>query len=497
MQHEVSEGRERQKLGKLCCFLGGRVGRWQLKNRWWYRFFTAKGIDGFTLYWPLVKLADRRVPSLFLGASLFWGTIQASTTISLSRATAVLGQRYVNLALKQSHYVNQKTTKPSSMTTSFEQLKQITDDKGVEAGLDFLEQHVRRDKDFARLFEVLKMRVRHGMGLPILYSRTRDSLSEADQRQLEDGLLAACREVGTLFLKQGDLAHGWNYLQPVGDRELNEKLIRGLKVDDQNSDDVIEVAVSQGAAPAYGFQLLLQRYGTCDAITTFDQVAHGLTLDVQREMAATLVCHLYDELVGNLINLVTELKPISGEMPSLNSILESGKLAPESACVIDATHLSSVVRISRILQDPELIQRACELSRFGDSLADDLKYPGEVPFEDVYPDHLFYYSAILGQDVDAGLDHFRKKIDQHGAQQYGGMVIETYVELLARVGRNDDAIDVLTEQLLGRYPAMGIAPEAHELAETAKQKQKLLEHFQGASDLLGFGQTLWHKHQDE
>ena len=144
------------------------------------------------------------------------------------------------------------------MTTPFEQLQQITDDKGVDAGLDFLEQHVRRSKDYAQLFEVLKMRVRHRMGLPVLYSRTRDNLSESDQRSLENGLLAACREVGTLFFRQGDLVRGWHYLQPVGDRDLNEKLIRGVKIDEHNSDDLIEIAVSQGAAPGYGFRVLLQ-----------------------------------------------------------------------------------------------------------------------------------------------------------------------------------------------------------------------------------------------
>ena len=85
------------------------------------------------------------------------------------------------------------------MTTPFEQLQQITDAKGVDAGLDFLEQHVRGKQDYAQLFEVLKMRVRRHLGLPILYSRTRDNLSESDQRKLESGLLAACREVGILI----------------------------------------------------------------------------------------------------------------------------------------------------------------------------------------------------------------------------------------------------------------------------------------------------------
>ena len=151
-----------------------------------------------------------------------------------------------------------------------------------------------------------------------------------------------------------------------------------------------------------------------------------------------------------------------------------------------------MVRISRILQDPILIQKAYELSRFGNGLPDDFKYPGQVPFEDVFPDHLRYYAAVLGQNEDAGIDHFRKKIEQHDARQHGGVVIETYIELLARTGRNDQAIDVLVSQLLGKYSLLGIAPEVHELAQTAEQKQKVMDHYRNESDLLGFGQTLWY-----
>jgi len=376
------------------------------------------------------------------------------------------------------------------MTTPFEQLQQITDNQGIEAGLSFLEQHVRRNNDYAQLFEVLKMRVRRTMGLPILYSRTRDNLSDSEQRKLEDGLLGACREVGTLFFKQGDFARGWHYLQPVGDRRLNEKLCRNASLDDQNTDILIEIAVSQGAAPEYGFELLLQRYGTCDAITTFDQIAHGQDIECQRTMAGSLLEHLYDELVNNLFESVPQLVSSMDEARSLAAILDSGDIASGGDCAVDATHLASVVRISRILQDPKLIQKALELSRYGEGLADDLKYPGEVPFEEVYSDHLHYYSTLLAQNVDAGLEHFRKKIAQHDAAQYGGIVIEAYVELLARVGQNDQAIDLQIEQLLGKYPVLGIAPEAHELAETAEQKQRLLEHFRSESDLLGFGQML-------
>ena len=376
------------------------------------------------------------------------------------------------------------------MTTPFEQLQQVSDAKGIDAGLDFLEQHVRRNKEYAQLFEVLKMRVRNQMGLPLLYSRMRDDLDESAQRTLENGLLSACREVGTLFFKQGEFIRGWNYLQPVGDRVLNEKLIRGVKVDEQNADDLIDIAVSQGAAPGYGFEILLQRYGTCDAITTFDQTAANHDVDCQRAMAGALLNHLYDEVVGNLITSLPELKSDSEPSTTLATILTSGVLTAENSCVIDATHLASVVRIGRVLQDSELIQKVYDLTRFGDGLPDDVKYPGQVPFEDVFPDHLHYYAAVLGKNVDAAVEYFGKKIEQHDARQHGGIVIETFVELLARVGKNDQALDVMVSQLLGKYPLLGIAPEPHELAKTQSQQQKLLEHYRSESDLLGFGQAL-------
>ena len=117
------------------------------------------------------------------------------------------------------------------------------------------------------------MRVRRQLGLSVLYQETPDELDGDQQRQLEDGLLAACREVGTLLVKSGELQQGWMYLQPVGDRTLNEKLIRSIPITDDNIDALIETSVSQGAAPEYGYELLLKHYGTCNGITTFDTQA--------------------------------------------------------------------------------------------------------------------------------------------------------------------------------------------------------------------------------
>ena len=202
-------------------------------------------------------------------------------------------------------------------STPFDELLRISETAGVEKSLDFLEHHFRKDKDYFKLFEVMKMRCRHKLSLPLIYSQQPDDLTEPQQRELEDGLLSACREVGTLFFKSSMMQEGWMYLQPVGDKQLNEKLIRSIEPNDDNIDTLIEIAVSQGAAPAYGYGLLLDNYGTCNGITTFDSQAARFDADTQRQMASCLVHHIHDELLENIRSWIKESQQGSDLKPDL------------------------------------------------------------------------------------------------------------------------------------------------------------------------------------
>ena len=421
---------------------------------------------------------------------------------------------------------------------SFEELQRLAEESGVEKSLDFLEHHFRRDKAFFKLFEVLKMRCRQRMGLPLIYSQQPDDLSEPQQRELEDGLLSACREVGTLFMKSGQIQEGWMYLQPVGDKRLNEKLIRSIEVNEDNIDSVIEVAVSQGAAPAYGYELLLNHYGTCNGITTFDTQAAGFDVNVQREMASRLVRHLYAELkenVGYAIMQSTKNQDTSGDGELESGESKSGEsksgesksgesksgesksgesndriskpdgsenksllelmdaypaLTENGAHHIDTTHLASAMRIARLLDDPNEISIAKQLCVYGSKLDKDFQYPGAPPFEETYRDHGFYFSALLGEQVDEAVAHFEMKSKTIKVEEYGPVADETLVELLTRVGRNDEALKVATEHLMGNEESMGIAPSAFEIAQTPDQFKQLMDVYQSKEDLLGFAVAL-------
>ncbi|MDG1873373.1 MAG: hypothetical protein P8J27_05655 [Mariniblastus sp.] len=375
--------------------------------------------------------------------------------------------------------------------TSFKELERISNESGVEKALDFLEHNFRRDKEYFKLFEVLKMRCRQQMGLPLMYSQQPDDLDESQQRHLEDGLLAVCREVGTLFLKSGQLQEGWMYLQPVGDKELNEKLIRSIEPDDENIDAVIEIAVSQGAAPAYGYQLLLKHYGTCNGITTFDTSAARFEPAVQQGMAKILLRHLHAELMDNVRYSLNESGSTFEADASLAELMSSyPELTKDGAHHIDTTHLASAMRIARLLEDHEDIEIAKQLASYGGTLAEDFQYPGAPPFEKTYVDHDYFFSALLGDKVDEAIAHFKVKTKSVNAQEYGPVADETLVDLLVRVGRHDDALEVAIERLLGNEESMGIAPSAFEIAKTPDQLGRLMDCFQSKDDLLGYAVAL-------
>src|SRR5262245_43953985 len=113
-------------------------------------------------------------------------------------------------------------------TSVFDQLQSALAAGGAEAALQQAADSLRHEKKYHELFEVLKMQVRRRIGLPILYTDSGDSLSESQRGQLEEGLVAACRQVGTLLLRDGQVREGWMYLRPVGEKNEAVQLLSAI-----------------------------------------------------------------------------------------------------------------------------------------------------------------------------------------------------------------------------------------------------------------------------
>jgi len=249
---------------------------------------------------------------------------------------------------------------------------------------------------------------------------------------------------------------------------------------------------------------LLQHYGSCNGITTFDTQAARFDRETQKQLAHELLCHIYDELTANIQyaagkredtdNADTDNQPNDVRKPSDQTLAElmqsNPKLTENGAHHIDTTHLASLMRIARVVDSPEDIRKASELAAYGSGLDNDFQYPGSPPFEDTYVDHMFFFNALAGRDIDAAIAHFENKTKIHSAEEMGPIAEETLVDFLVRLGRNDEALTVMTERLLGKFDPLGIAPQPFEIANSPETRKRLKSFYEQQEDLLGFAVSL-------
>ena len=82
---------------------------------------------------------------------------------------------------------------------------------------------------------------------------------------------------------------------------------------------------------------------------------------------------------------------------------------------------------------------------YGERLSPGLQPTNEEPFADFYRDCGIYLRTVAGEDVDAGLKHFRDK----AAAADEPFPAEVYVNLLVKVGREAAALAAAREFLAG------------------------------------------------
>src|SRR5262245_24276826 len=132
------------------------------------------------------------------------------------------------------------------MPSDFDQLQATLASSGPDAALDEAAALLRQQRKYHELFEVLKMRLRRKLGLSLLAGDATEGLSEEKRVQLEDGLIGACREVGSALLAEGQIREGWMYLRPVGDKAEAAQLLARIEATDGNHEDLIDVCLHEG-----------------------------------------------------------------------------------------------------------------------------------------------------------------------------------------------------------------------------------------------------------
>ncbi|MFK8112321.1 MAG: hypothetical protein AB8B91_08965 [Rubripirellula sp.] len=363
--------------------------------------------------------------------------------------------------------------------------------------LDQMVDHFRESRQPMELFEALKMRVRNHLGLPLVAPENEPARPEDVERQLEVGLLDACREAGTMLIEDGRIGEGWMYLRPTGDLEAAKELLAQTAITEDNYDEMIQVLLNEGVDVGRGFQAVLDQQGTCNSITLYEQTLVSRSKEDRKAAGSRLLDHLYDELVTLVRGDISRREAPAGDDESLADMIEKRRwILDEGGYHLDTTHLSATVRIASVLTDPVHLKKAWELTQYGRRLNHQFQYPGEEPFVDFYPAYAAFYSVLLDENVDAGLKVFERKARSVDPTQTGTGAIETYVDLLDRTGRHDEAIKATIELVPSELPPQRIVPLLLDIARNAKAAGQensfdaILEYCRSHGDVIGYAAVL-------
>ncbi|HEV3342971.1 MAG TPA: hypothetical protein VG125_21535 [Pirellulales bacterium] len=368
----------------------------------------------------------------------------------------------------------------------FDELADIAAGQGVTVAAGRLAEHLRAAEHYHELFDLRLLEARLDLGLPVIVTKGLDDLEEPLRSRMEDRYIEACREVGHLLLADGRVREAWMYLRPVGDRQAVAQTLEKLTPQDDNAEQIIEVALYEGVHPRLGFELLLKKFGLCNAITTYDAQMHQRSKADRQEVAALLVRQIHGDLFRSLSEYVARKQ---GKPPQETTIAglvaERDWLFADNEYHIDTSHLAAVVRFALVLDDPEVVRLAIDLTEYGRRLSSLFQYPGQEPFVDTYPTHGLFFRALVGEQVDEALDYFRGRAEALADADQGSWAAEVYVALLMRLGRANEAFEAAAALLAGGRTS-GFAPSLLELAQRSGSYSRLLEVSRQRGDVLGY-----------
>jgi len=352
----------------------------------------------------------------------------------------------------------------------FRRIEETFRSHGAEAVFDLLMRRARAEGNHRALFDTCIMRVRHRLGLPLIETRAAPELAGEHRLVYEEAFREAARAAGELCLARGDIVGAWPYFKAIGEHAPVAAAIENM-ADGDSVDRVIEIAFDEGVNPRKGFELILAHHGICSAITWF-----GANRDSRsrQECLRLLVQALYREIASALRRAVTSVEgrePQTGRVADL--IADRDWLFEGMNSYTDATHVTSILRLAPELEDEPSLRMALEIAEYGQRLDPMYHFRGDAPFENTYRDAAVYVKTLLGEDVEAGIAHFRAKITGPGDVP----AAELLIDLLSRLERYPEAIQVSLEYL----------PEATlQLCQAARDYTALRDQGRERNDIVAF-----------
>jgi hypothetical protein len=367
-----------------------------------------------------------------------------------------------------SHTVPQGPDRPN---VECDALERTLSSAGPAAALEQLIDHLNHARDYRPLLEALLLKARHELGLPPIQVGALASLPEPVRTQYEERYVAAIRVVGEKLLAAGEIASAWSYFRAIAEPEPVAAALDRYQpdADAEILAQIIDVAFNQGANPRRGFELILDHYGTCSAITALEggSISDGPT---QVACIERLIRHLHSQLAANVrADIVQRGHPTPDPAASIAAMVaEHEWIFADEAYHIDISHLSSTVRYSIMVSDASVLTLAVDLAEYGRRLSPRLQYEGAPPFERTFDDHRIFLRALLGQEVETAIAHFEKKVEESPVDDLeSSLPAQVLVNLLVRLGKLDQAIEVASARLVS-FPESALScPGLAELCQRA------------------------------
>ncbi|MBK9167699.1 MAG: hypothetical protein IPM24_09570 [Bryobacterales bacterium] len=354
-------------------------------------------------------------------------------------------------------------------------------DSAGGGAFDALAERLRAEKRYPELFELRTMAVRSRLGLPLLVTQSPSGLAPDAQREYDEACLGAAREVGEMYLADGDIPRAWPYFRAIGEPEPVARAIEH-ETAREGIEAVLQIAYYEGANPRKGLELILAHHGICRAITCFD---HYPSEDGRAESLRMLVDTLYGELAANLRRAIERHEGAAPEGSVRELIAGRDWLFGEYAYYVDTSHVGSVLRHALDAEDPATLERAVELTEYGKRLSHNFQFKGDAPFEDLFTDSGLYLEALLGRRQEEAIAHFRAKLD--GYEGIAAAVgAEALVRLLVRLDRPAEAIPIARQHLTGMPASQLRCPPVAVLCQMAGDAAQLAEVSREAGDPVGY-----------
>ena len=369
------------------------------------------------------------------------------------------------------------------MDDAFDLIEQAARQGGALSALDLLATISQRDKNYPLLFEARLMQARHKIGLALVFNGSLDDLPQSERQRYEEAMKEAAREVGGLYLADGDILRAWPYFRAIGDPAPVADAIEKIESHDQ-LDGIIELAFGQGVNPRKGFELLLKHHGICRAITFFQQYPDPKSRD---QCALVLLGALHSELVDNLKRAILQTEGQQPEGTDVSKLIQGRDwLFGDLDYYVDTAHLTAIIPLALDFTDPDAIGLAIELCDYGAHLSPKFHYHSAPPFEDFYRDHAIYLKALVACDTDSAVAHFRNKVDVSDPTTAGTAPAQVLVLLLTRLKRYQDAIQASLEHLSDQNPNELGCPTIPQLCQLAGDYDSLRQLARRRGDMLNF-----------